>query len=81
MAWTTSVRGQKIRSKCNNPGQSNTVIQTGGPEGGNLKKSKGVNPKVWKKCLLGRGESKYKSLKQKMLGLRKRKQANVVRTV
>lgn len=50
-------------------------------EGGNLKKSKGVNPKVWKKCLLGRGESKYKSLKQKMLGLRKRKQANVVRTV
>lgn len=37
MAWTTSVRGQKIRSKCNNPGQSNTVIQTGGPEGGNAR--------------------------------------------
>lgn len=48
---------------------------------GNLKKSKEANPKVWKKYLLGRGESKYKSLKQKMLGLRKRKQANVVITV
>lgn len=48
--------------------------------GQNFELSGRVSPnKVWKKCLLGRGENKYKSLKQKKLGLRKRKYANVVR--